>query len=304
MAHSETRRDVVLVVDDSPETLGVLNEMLDSAGYTVLVALEGQQALTIAANVTPDIILLDALMPNLDGFETCRLLKENPELVHSPIIFMTGLSDSDSVVKGLQSGGVDYLIKPVKQDELLARLKVHLANARLNLSMQTALDSAGHYLFSVNDQGRLLWATPQAHQLFESAEDGSEWLDVEFPRQLKKVLSQHYHKEKGLPLQGLAKSVEAKYVSQTGNNEYLFRLLDMQGPSDTEKLRDAYTVTGREADVLLWISRGKTNREIGAILNMSPRTVNKHLEQVYKKLGVENRTSAAAVALKVLQSAD
>jgi PleD family two-component response regulator len=107
------KRDVVLIVDDSPETLSMLNDTLDAAGITVLVALEGQQALTIAASISPDIILMDAIMPNMDGFETCRRLKENPDLAHIPVIFMTGLTDSESVVRGLEAGGVDYINKPV-----------------------------------------------------------------------------------------------------------------------------------------------------------------------------------------------
>jgi DNA-binding NarL/FixJ family response regulator len=246
---------------------------------------------------------MDALMPNLDGFETCQRLKMTPELAHIPVIFMTGLSDSESVVKGLQAGGVDYLTKPVKQDELLARMRVHLANARLNMSVKTALDSAGHFLLSINRSGELLWATPQAYQLFECAVQDDEWLTKSFPGQVKKVFSEHYHKQKGLRLNGLSRTVEARYISQTAEDEYLFRVVDLKGPTETELLRAAFPgITGREADVLLWISRGKTNREIGAIVDMSPRTVNKHLEQIYKKLGVENRTSAAAIALRFLEN--
>ena len=98
------KRDVVLVVDDSPETLGMLNETLEQADVTVLVALEGNQALTIANSITPDVILMDAIMPGMDGFETCREIKNNRDLAHIPVIFMTGLSDSESIVKGFEAG--------------------------------------------------------------------------------------------------------------------------------------------------------------------------------------------------------
>ena len=122
---SRMLNEVALVVDDSPDTLGFINETLDAAGISVLLALDGQQALTIAEKVQPDIILLDAVMPNMDGFETCRRLKANSALADIPVIFMTGLSDTEDVVRGLQSGGVDYLSKPVDPDELVARLRVH-----------------------------------------------------------------------------------------------------------------------------------------------------------------------------------
>jgi DNA-binding response OmpR family regulator len=121
---------LVLVVDDSPASLRMFNEALEDAGLTVLVSLGGTQALSIAQKIVPDIVLLDAVMPGLDGFETCEQFKLNPILADIPIIFMTGLDDTESTIKGLQCGGVDYLTKPINIDELLARIRVHLNNAR------------------------------------------------------------------------------------------------------------------------------------------------------------------------------
>src|ERR1700733_28611 len=132
--------DIVLVVDDSPATLGMLNEALEKAGYTVLVAQSGSTALTLVERVTPDIVLMDALMPGLDGFETCRRMKQNPALVSVPIIFMTGLTETEHVIRGLDAGGVDYVSKPVAPDEVIARIGVHISNARLTRSAQVALD--------------------------------------------------------------------------------------------------------------------------------------------------------------------
>src|ERR1700685_809759 len=91
--------DIVLVVDDSPDTLRLLTDALGDAGMTVLVAIEGEQALAIVAKITPDIILMDAEMPSIDGFETCRRLKRNKTLAHVPVIFMTGLSVTQDIVK-------------------------------------------------------------------------------------------------------------------------------------------------------------------------------------------------------------
>ena len=93
--------DVVLVVDDSADTLSMLSQVLDEAGLTVLIALDGEQGVNIAGKMTPDIILLDAIMPNMDGFETCRRLKQDPALSDIPVIFMTGLSETEDIVKGL-----------------------------------------------------------------------------------------------------------------------------------------------------------------------------------------------------------
>jgi len=297
----ETRRDTVLVVDDSLDSIRMLNDVLETAGMTVLVALEGAQALNITRNIVPDIILLDALMPNMDGFETCRRLKRNPALTDVPIIFMTGLSDTEHVVMGLNSGGVDYVTKPIKADELIARMQVHLANARMAQSARLALDQTGQYLFAVDAQGHLLWATPHAQQRL--AQSGLQQPDnlQALEQQLAHWLSHGPQAGHHMTPEGLGESPGVEFLAAISAQEFLLRLVEVSSTSDaTERLRETFAVTGREADVLLWIANGKTNREIGQILDMSPRTVNKHLEQVFRKLGVENRTAAAATAIRCL----
>ncbi len=128
------KRDVALVVDDSPETLRLLTDALDGAGMTVMVAMDGAAAMRIVDQITPDIILLDAVMPGMDGFETCRRLKRDAGLSNVPVIFMTGLAETEHIVSGLEAGGVDYVTKPIVIEEMLARIRVHLANARLTQS--------------------------------------------------------------------------------------------------------------------------------------------------------------------------
>lgn len=296
-----TKKDVVLVVDDAADSLSFINDILDQAGYTVLVALEGQQAINIANNITPDIILLDAIMPNMDGFETCRQLKASRDLEHIPVIFMTGLSDNESIVKGLECGGVDYIQKPVDSDVLLARMRVHLQNARLTLSARAALDMAGQYLMATDASGKLLWATPQAHYLFAAKGVQEEGLYNELASAIQPLILQGSDLQQGIVIEINNIPLKIRYISQTGDNEFLLRLIDLEKPSETEQLRNTFELTERESEVLLWIAKGKSNSEIGVILGVSPRTVNKHLEQIFRKLNVENRTSAAVMALKEIQ---
>jgi DNA-binding response OmpR family regulator len=151
------RRDTVLVVDDTPEALGLLTDMLDGAGYTVLIATDGESALRLVDQITPDLVLMDALMPGLDGFETCRRLKHKVELAHLPVIFMTGLAETEHVVHGLAAGGVDYVTKPIVLEELLARMRVHLNNARVALGPNVALDASGRFLLATDLEGRVKW---------------------------------------------------------------------------------------------------------------------------------------------------
>ncbi|MFG1491482.1 response regulator, partial [Oceanospirillum sp. HFRX-1_2] len=175
-----SRSDIILVVDDSPDALSLINDALEDAGMDVLVALEGRQALNIARKMKPDMILMDAIMPHMDGFEACRQIKADPELAAIPVIFMTGLNDTDDIVRGLEAGGVDYLVKPINPNELLARMKVHLTNARLTNSAQSALDSTGQHLMTVDTSGNIQWATPQSYGLLAKARADESWLQQHF----------------------------------------------------------------------------------------------------------------------------
>jgi DNA-binding NarL/FixJ family response regulator len=303
---SRDTRNIVLVVDDSPDTLRMLTDAIEDAGMTVLVAREGAHALSMIDRVTPDVILLDAVMPGVDGFETCRRLKRNNALVHVPIIFMTGLSETEDIVKGLEAGGVDYVTKPIVPEELIARIRVHLANARMAHSARAALDVSGRVLLAASQAGRILWYTPQAGKLLGGVfgktdvdglmlpPDVQAWLALQTPGNATPS-------PPIAPGRGDApKRLQLQYIGQITADEILLRLVDADTDSDEFLLRRKLSLTQREAEVLLWIARGKSNRDIGAILDLSPRTVNKHLEQIYNKLGVENRTSAAALAVRTI----
>ncbi|SFO95748.1 regulatory protein, luxR family [Bradyrhizobium sp. Ghvi] len=298
MSIEPKKRDVALVVDDSPETLRLLTDALDGAGMTVMVALDGASAMRIVDQITPDIVLLDAVMPGLDGFETCRRLKRDAELANVPVIFMTGLAETEHIVRGLEAGGVDYVTKPIVIEEMLARIRVHLGNARLTQSARAALDVSGRFLFAVNRQGHILWATPQAQKLLAD-HHGAQADDFVLPPSLLQWLEQ----AKG---RGSAKSQAASlpdnpqlriyYMGETAPNEFLLRLSKEAGTALPPEFTSELGLTTREGEVLAWLSKGKTNRDIAQILGLSPRTVDKHLEQIYAKLGVENRTAAAAIA--------
>jgi DNA-binding response OmpR family regulator len=202
---------VVLIVDDVPENLAVLSDALDEAGHTVLVATDGASALERLLLVMPDLILLDAVMPGIDGFETCRRMKLMDGARDVPVVFMTGLTETEHVVRGFEVGGIDYVTKPIRPAEVLARIGTHVRNARMLSDLRLNRNAA-------------------------SAATATASADLSH-----------------------------------------------------------YLLTPRELDVLAWIARGKTNRDIAEILGMSPRTVNKHLEHIFVKLGVETRAAAAAL---------
>ncbi|PTY37989.1 DNA-binding response regulator [Saccharospirillum sp. MSK14-1] len=298
------RNDIVLVVDDSPDALGLIHDALENAGLDVLLALEGKQALTIAKRIRPDIILMDAVMPNMDGFTACETLKADPALASIPVIFMTGLTDTDDIVRGLESGGVDYLTKPINPNELLARMRVHLNNARLTTSAQTALDRTGQNLLTASQDGQIRWATPQTYALFARAGANDDWLSRDLAPRLSDWLNHQPEPGHSLALEHPEYPLSLRFVARPSEDEVLLRLIDGERASGADVLKAELPLTDREAEVLYWVANGKTNREVAQILELSPRTVNKHLEQVFAKLGVDNRTAAAGMALKKLALAD
>ncbi|KAA8999422.1 response regulator transcription factor [Affinibrenneria salicis] len=298
---SRNDKPTVLIVDDDINTVSMLNDNLDDAGFTVLVALEGAQALAITQQIIPNIILMDAVMPHLDGFETSRKMHQNPTLRHTPIIFMTGLCDTKDVVNAFDVGVVDYVVKPIRIEELLARMRTHLHNSQLTSSAYNALDSVGQLTCAFSARGQLLWATPHSWRLLEQCCDRAFTPDKDFVIRLLAWLSSAPNGAQPLALAHLSPALRIYLSRRTEKGEYLLRLEEMEQPDDeTAILRKNFALTLRESEVMLWISRGKTNREIGQILALSPRTVNKHLEQIFRKLDVDNRTSAAALTLRVL----
>ena len=297
-------RATIVVVDDTPESLRFLTRTLEHAGMTVLIAIDGHAALELLEHVTPDLVLMDAVMPGLDGFATTRRIKADGRFRHLPVIFMTGLTETEHVVRGLEAGAVDYVHKPIVVDELLARVSVHLANARVSHGSQLALDTAGRPSFAIDADGVVRWLTPLATTTIERLFRGWTSRDLRLPAQLATAAQ----RLQGVDVPAGAQVsleigdslIECTFLRHTSADEWLFRLTERREGDAERLLAERHGLTSREAEVLIWISRGKQNREISEILHISPRTVNKHLEQIFEKMGVENRASATAIAVGTL----
>jgi DNA-binding response OmpR family regulator/DNA-binding CsgD family transcriptional regulator len=300
----EPRKPTILVVDDTLDSLRFLTTTLSLAQMTVLVAKEGLAALALLQHVSPDLILMDGVMPKMDGFEATRRIKANAAFQQLPIIFMTGLTDTDDVVRALGAGAIDYVRKPIVVEELLARIHIHLANARVAHASQVALDTSGRPALSVDDSGTPQWLTPMAREILEQL--FPEWVTTSsgLPEPLRLAVQ----RLRGVPpapgtsilVKGRSSTLEVTFLRRTSANHWLFRLAERREGEEQRVLATRLGLTARESEVLLWISRGKQNREVSEILAISPRTVNKHLEQIFEKMGVENRASATAIAVTAL----
>jgi len=297
--------DVVLIVDDVPDNLALLHDALDESGYTVLIASSGAAALQRAAQAVPDVVLLDAMMPGMDGFEVARRLKATAQTAHIPIIFMTGLTETEYLVAALEAGGVDYVTKPIKPKEVLARMGVHLAGARERRQTRNALDAFGYATITVRvADGCLMWQTPLARDLLErycgtqaptTPPEVLEWL-ARCLRQLDQP-----SEPPRLTLERGARRLTFRLHQRVGDvdagGDWLIVMREVSDTAVVEAISLSFKLTAREAEVLYWVVKGKTNKDIGDILGSSPMTVKKHLERVFVKLGVETRTAAAGMAM-------
>jgi len=302
--------DVVLIVDDVPDNLSVLHDALDEAGYTVLVATHGEAALQRALQAQPDIVLLDAMMPGMDGFEVARRLKAQPETAHIPVVFMTGLTETEHVVAAFQAGGVDYVTKPIRPREVLARIAAHMLGARQARQARNALDAFGHATLAIHLDAargappRLVWQTPLARGLMQTYFDAAagqvppaviEWLLQQGE------LAAAGREPRALTVARGATQLMFSLQERTDDDDWLIVMREVSDAAIVDAMTQAFKLTMREAEVLYWVVKGKTNRDIGDILGSSPATVKKHLERVYVKLGVETRTAAAGVATAKLR---
>ena len=313
----------VMAVDDIPANVDVLLGLLHESGYRVLVADSGCRGIEQLQRELPDLILLDLMMPGMDGIETCRKIKAKDAWKHIPILMMTAADELSSKLAAFEAGAVDFLAKPIQPAEVLARLKIHLQIRELQSELESAnrglsqknellaeeielrLDaekqleaSLEQALLVSNRGGEILFATRHAQLLlstfFPSAPirrlppDVQVWLTTQ-NNQIPLKVTDKKHGE--IEIHQFA-------ITHSGNLS-MIRIEHLNGDRGPKSLL-ALGLTAREAEVLYWISEGKTNPEIAIILESSVNTVKKHANNLFIKLGVETRTAAARAALLVL----
>lgn len=172
----EEKKSLILIIDDVPKNLQVLAKMLDKKNYRVSIANSGGQALKMIEKVLPDLILLDILMPGMNGIEVCQRLKESPVTRDIPIIFLTAKTKSEDIVDGLKAGGVDYVTKPFNLPELLARVETHLELKRKRDSEKKLIAQLQNALAQVKKLSGLL---PICCKCKKIRDDKGAWHELE-----------------------------------------------------------------------------------------------------------------------------
>lgn len=305
----------LLVVDDVPANLGVLFDALSGAGHRVLVAESGESALALLSNVVPDLVLLDVRLPGLDGFSTCQRLKATPHGSELPVIFLTSLDEPAEKVRAFAAGAVDYVTKPIEPAEVVARVDAHLRLRRLQLELaaknaalaaevaerREAHERLRHSLdqavLVADDAGRVKFATTLAEHLLRKYFPGAP--GGVLPEALRPLLGPRAPADVTIGAEG--RLLVAQVFTSPGSDVSRCLLLKESRPEPTPAALLPLGLTLREAEVLYWVAEGKSSPEIGLLLALSPRTVEKHLENIYPKLGVENRASAIRTALTTLR---
>jgi DNA-binding response OmpR family regulator/DNA-binding CsgD family transcriptional regulator len=303
--------DVVLVVGDEQKVIEFLQAAFDEAGYTVLVARSSPDALALAAQAGPDIVLLDAAMPRLDGYEIARRLQADARTSAIPIVFMaapTASAQAAQRVAAFAAGGIDCLTQPIRQHELLARIAAHLQRTRAQREARHALDAFGHATLVVRERdGRRLWQTALARSLLEQHFGGKStstppeliaWVARESLRRRAGAEPHSLTVARGTRRLTFALHALPEHSSDAAaGGEWLIVMRGSDDGAIVEAIGLSLAITAREAEVLYWVVQGKTEHEIGAALGTSVQRVARHLEQICGKLGVETRAAAVALAL-------
>lgn len=292
----------LLVVDDVPENIDVLFDDLTAAGYHVLVCESGKTALETLEVQEPDLILLDVMMPGLDGLETCRRLKQMPAGRDVPVFFMTALGDPYDKVRGLEAGAIDYLTKPIFPDEVLARIRAHLEIRQLQKSLHEQNDHldaalqrsirAEHALQNSLTPAVLVITQPDNEILF-------------ITRQAQALVSRHGGHaalmnwlEQGVETVGNDQAPRLHISRRTAESSpgALLITLEEEIPPPCPDDLNGLGLTPKETETLFWVAQGKTNPEIAVIVGKQVCTVKKNVENILLKLGVETRLAAALQA--------
>ncbi len=283
----------VLIVDDTPANLSLLLDALTEAGHEILVAESGRSALALLEHTTPDLVLLDLVMPGMDGVATCRRIKAIEACRDVPVLFMTAVEEPAQKLRAFEVGALDYITKPVYPPEVLARVAAHLKIRALQKSLADELD------LRIEAEEQLSQSLDRAVVLADAAGK------IVFATRLAEdLLHKHYPTRPpgGLPAR-FGDGLVARHFAEPGRNDLQMLVLEEVGSPPGPNALIQLGLTPREAEVLYWIAQGKSNPDIATILGANVRTVHKHVEHIFQKLGLETRNAAMLAALEILRPA-
>ncbi|MDR0701460.1 MAG: response regulator [Azoarcus sp.] len=277
------RAPVIFVVDDSIDTLAGLSEALFATGHTVLAARGAGEALERFEIAVPDGVLIDAVMPGINGFDLCRRIKSIPAWAHVPVIFMTDPGDEGQIVASYLSGGADYMNKPLRIPEVLARLTPRLGGTATRLARE-AIEIPDMGCVIVDNPGRIVWRSPQA----------SRWLcgvssaDSDAARRILDEAARNVEAARRLPGGG---HLLLRSLGASGPGEYMIVMCLDSFPA-AQRLRQA-NLTPYETETFAWILKGKDRGEVARIMGSAPANMEGRVKRIFDRLGIRSTIGAA-----------
>jgi len=313
-------RPTLLIVDDTPVNLGVVVESLESRGYRLVVAQDGMEGLQRAAFVKPDLILLDVMMPGMDGFEVCRHLKANADTADIPVIFMTALAETEHKITGFKVGGVDYITKPMQIDEVIARVGTHLnlktmqrqlqvQNAQLQqhqaeleqrVMQRTAELSISNRLLheEIDERKRAEEALALREREFRTLAENSPDVIVRYDREYRRVyFNRAYVEAAGIEaVDALGKTPQdCWWLASPSAEEYIGRLQQAMNSGETDELlTEMIDPEGKPVYRIMFLvpEFDKDNRAVSVLSISHDVTGIKRMEAMLRKSELEFRTLA------------
>ena len=324
---AEHKGPTILIVDDTSIDLQVLTMILGKDGYQIAAAVEGKQALDIIGKISPDLILLDIMMPGMDGFEVCKILKASPDKRDIPIIFLTVKDEMADILSGYEAGAVDYVIKPFNSAELLARVRTHV---ELKKKRDNEKDLISRLTIALAEQKRVEDALQRAHDNLERLVEERTAELVKKNRQLVEEIGERRRAEDELDIKSRnleesntalkvlltqrekdKEDLEERVLSNiknlimpnieklkriheiTGNLAYLkileSNLKDITS-SFSNKISSKYlNLTAKEIQIANFVKEGRSSKDIAELMNVSERTIDFHRKNIRIKLGINNK---------------
>ncbi len=269
--HNSPDQAVIMVVDDNHDSLKLLTDILSEQGFQVRQALNGQLALAAVKQQSPDLFILDIRMPEMDGFELCRQLKNNDVTRNVPVIFISGLEDSDDKVKAFRIGGQDYITKPFEDTEVLARVKLHLEVSSMRKNLENIVQQRTINLEESNIALKVL---------LEHRGSEREKFEENALSHIRSLVTPYLERLKNTDLD----SRQSSLLDIVEVN-----LLEITSQFSGTLYSSSLGLTRREMEIAALIKAGKTNAETASLINISEHSVSFHRQNLRKKLGLLGR---------------
>lgn len=281
---SENNRSLILIVDDNTYNIQVLGNILRENDYRTAVAQNGFEALNFLEKKLPDLVLLDIMMPQMDGYEVCERIKKDPDKAEIPVIFISVHTDTAEKVKAFRAGAVDYITKPFQQEEILARIRVQLQLqetrkklCRANEELEQRVQERTAELSEANK--KLEQTNTALSVLLEKKDENRKKLEENLIFNVKQLIQPSLEKLKDTGLS----------VSQKHYVDFIEGQIEEVISPLNRNLSGKYSLTSTEMQMLELIKQGKMTKEIAEMLGLSTRTVDSHRHNIRKKLEIDNK---------------